>query len=108
MGTDCDKSEVVHLDIWKSGVLFKILAIYSLLVILLIFPMLSTVKMLLLLKTLMATSPIWGYSDSNEFKGRIQHFRSSPKSNLYITSKSTHLSAFQWQRLYPGSIDSHC
>ncbi|GFS94744.1 hypothetical protein NPIL_509741 [Nephila pilipes] len=27
--SDCDKGEVAHLDVWKSGVLFKILDLYS-------------------------------------------------------------------------------
>ncbi|GFU43047.1 hypothetical protein NPIL_456761 [Nephila pilipes] len=77
MRTDCNKSEVVHWGVWKRGVLFKILAVYS--------PSCNSpdisyvnhCKHTIFVSHFNVHSPMWYYSDTNEAEGRVQDFLSS-------------------------------
>ncbi|GFU51679.1 hypothetical protein NPIL_147801 [Nephila pilipes] len=77
MATDCDKSEVVHLDVWKSRVLFKILAIYNLPCNSPDFSYVNHCKHTIFVGDFNAYFPKWGYSNTNESGGRVQNFLSS-------------------------------
>ncbi|GFT41939.1 hypothetical protein NPIL_507771 [Nephila pilipes] len=86
MGTDCDKCEVVHLDVWESGGVFKILAIYS--------PpdcsYINHCKHTIFIGDFNAQSPVWGYFVTNEAGGRVQVFLSSSTFELVCNKENHH------------------
>ncbi|GFT63009.1 hypothetical protein NPIL_685061 [Nephila pilipes] len=90
MGTDCDKSEVVHLDVWKSGVLLKILAICSPPCNSSDFSYVNHCKHTIFVADFKAHSPIGVYSDTNEAGGRVQDFLISSTFELVYNKGDPH------------------
>ncbi|GIY82785.1 hypothetical protein CEXT_276901 [Caerostris extrusa] len=86
-GTDSDKSEVVHLDVWKSGAHFKILAIYSPPSNQPIFSYVNHLKHSIFIGDYNAHSPPWGYSDPNEAGRRVHDFLCSTTFELIYDKK---------------------
>ncbi|GIX67832.1 hypothetical protein CEXT_214621 [Caerostris extrusa] len=80
--TDSDKSEVVHLDVWKSGAHFKILAIYSPPCNQPNFSYVNHLKHSIFIGDFNAHSPSWGYSDTNEAGRRVHDFLCSATFEL--------------------------
>ncbi|GFU31366.1 hypothetical protein NPIL_542991 [Nephila pilipes] len=92
MGTDCDKNEVVFLDVWKSEVLFMILAIYRPSCNSPDFSYVNPCQHTLFVDDFNAHSPMWGYSYTNDAEGKVQDFYARLLSNLYTTRKiPTHI-----------------
>ncbi|GFS33878.1 hypothetical protein TNIN_443431 [Trichonephila inaurata madagascariensis] len=100
MEVDSDKSEVVHLKVWKCGVHFKILAIYITPCNHPDFSHVNHVKHSIFIRDFSAHSPVWTYSDTNEAGRRVQDFLRSitfellykkqrPYSYLPYNGKST-------------------
>ncbi|GFT32143.1 hypothetical protein NPIL_613401 [Nephila pilipes] len=108
MGTNYDKSEVVHLDVWKNGVLFKILAIYSPPCNSPDFSYVNHGNHTIFVGDFNAHSPFGVTLIQMKPEGKFRIFLTRIPSNMYITKKFLHLSTLQWQKLYPGSIDGHC
>ncbi|KAG8192562.1 hypothetical protein JTE90_015197 [Oedothorax gibbosus] len=90
MGVDGDKSEVVHLDVWKCGVHFKILAIYSPPGNDPDFSYVNHSKHSMFIGDFNAHSPVWGYSDTNKAGRRVQDFLSSSNFELIFNKRDPH------------------
>ncbi|GFU36006.1 hypothetical protein NPIL_254471 [Nephila pilipes] len=82
MGTVCNKSEVVHLDVCKSRIIFKILAIYSFPYNYPEFSYVNHGKHTIFVGDFNTHSPMWCYSDINEARERVQEFLSSSTFEL--------------------------
>ncbi|GFT62025.1 hypothetical protein NPIL_326991 [Nephila pilipes] len=66
MGTDWNKREIVHLEVWKRGVLIQILAIFSPPCNSPDFSYVNHGKHAVSFSDFNAPSPMWGYSVRNE------------------------------------------
>ncbi|GFX99605.1 hypothetical protein TNCV_5026581 [Trichonephila clavipes] len=104
MEVDSDKSEVVHLDVWKCGVHFKILSICIPHCNHPDFSYVNHVKHSIFIRDFNAPSSVWGYSDTNEFDRRIQDFLNSTTFELLYKKKDplTYLPYNARSKVYDG------